>query len=156
MGYLIAIDPSINDMGCAIFKNKKLISGELLKPRKLGEKSKDHILKSRALLSAIKERRRLLKSKKVDIILEIPEYHGVAGYLARESGSIFKLTFLCGMICSMKDVITYTPSGWKGQLSKEVTQNRLAKYYPKKNIKELNHNIVDAIGIGHKHIFGRV
>ena len=154
---IIAIDPSINFMGCAVFRNKKLIKGELLKPGKLGEKSGDFIAKSRVLYKKIKDMYRYYGgSKKVKIVLEIPQYWGVAGYLARESGSIYKLTFLCGMICSIDEVITYTPNDWKGQLPKRPVKARLKEIYTKINFDKLNHNVMDAIGIGHKHIFGKL
>ncbi len=55
---IISIDPSINNCGFARFKNKKLVDYRLLQPIKLGEKSKDHILKSRVLFNYIAEQQK--------------------------------------------------------------------------------------------------
>jgi hypothetical protein len=89
-------------------------------------------------------------------VTEVPEHFGTKGYIARETGSVYKLTFVCGMIYGITDnVVGYKPSKWKGQVSKEVTRNRLIRDYPEKDIANLDHNVVDAIGIGCKYIFGR-
>ena len=147
----LAIDPSINFCGTADFKGKQLFHSELLQPDHVGKQGTylDKCVDIYNQLEAISELYDVL-------ILEIPEHWGAAGYLSRESGAIFKVTFLCGMIFTLPNVTTYTPSEWKGQLPKEVVRNRLAKIYPKVVTKKLNHNIMDAIGIGHRHIYGKI
>lgn len=143
MSTILSIDPSINQCGWAVFTDNKLrlyglLSSEL--------KDADYIEKSRAIFARIKTN---AKKYKVDVIvLEVPEHFGVSGYIARESGSIFKLTFLCGMICSLDNVVTTPPRGWKGQLPKEVMRNRYIKEWPQLDIANMDHNTLDAIGIG--------
>lgn len=161
--YTIAIDPSINDCGLAIFNGKKLIIKSLLKP----DSKKDHYLdKCRSMISQI-ESIRDNYGNDYQIVTEIPMHFGSSverGNLARESGAIYKLTFLCGMIYNIdNDVIGYEPREWKGQMPKDVVARRLQKEYPKENIFNIkknkfiiDHNIADAIGIGHFYIHGKI
>ncbi len=150
--YIISIDPSINFCGYAIHKNKELINYGLLRSL---TKHKDFIEKSIYMVDKIKDLITSIQSLKNNLIIvtEIPQYWGVAGYMARESGAIYKLMFLCGMIVSLKkNVVTLTPNDWKGQLPKDVVNNRLREIYTNINIAKINHNIVDAIGIGYYYI----
>jgi len=160
----VAIDPSINNCGMAIFLDDVLVAHDLLHPSKevvamnlkdsehYRFKSRDICNQIRAIYMKVKER-----DSKTVLVTEVPEHFGNSGYIARETGSVFKLTFVCGMIFGIsEDCIAYQPSKWKGQLSKEVVRNRLIRDYPKRDIETLDHNIVDAIGIGHKYIRGSV
>lgn len=147
---ILAVDPSINFAGYAIYNGTKLNSYGLLNPKMDKTFNEEYIDKSFSIFSQLKK---LYKKEKIDkVILEIPEHFGVSGYMARESGSIFKLTFLCGMICSLKEVITTPPRGWKGQLPKHVMRNRFIKKFPQLDIENINHNVLDAIAIGLWHV----
>ncbi len=156
--YTVAIDPSINNLGLAVFIDNKLESFQLLHPNR--ENADGHYLvKSRDMCNKVRLIYQKIKSfdAKTMLVTEVPEHFGVSGFISRETGSIFKLTFVCGMIYSIApDTVAYQPSKWKGQMSKEVVRNRLLRDYPEHDIKVLDHNIVDAIGIGHKYIFGSV
>lgn len=145
---IISIDPSINFCGFAVHEGNKLITHALLTSNKSDE---DYVVKSRTVFGQIRGVANEITEEKI-IILEVPEYWKLAGFAARESGSVFKLTFLCGMIASLDNVKTVTPSGWKGQQSKDVVNNRLRETYKDVEIAKLNHNIVDAIGIGRWYI----
>lgn len=154
----VAVDPSVNNCGLTVFIDNELITAELLHPSKenvdahYSVRARDMCFKVRAIYRKIKD-----LDPKTRLIVEIPEHHGVSAYQSRETGSLYKLTFVCGMIYGIADdAIGYQPSGWKGQLSKEIVRNRLTRDYPDKNIENLDHNIVDSIGIGHKYIYGRV
>lgn len=154
---VISIDPSINFTGFAIHDNKELIVYKLLTPNKADE---EYSQKSRTIFTQIREIYNSIISdtdlqsddNKIVIVLECPEYWKIAGHAARESGSVYKLTFLCGMIATLDNVVFTTPSGWKGQQSKDVVNRRLRDVYPNINIEKMNHNIVDAIGIGKWYI----
>jgi hypothetical protein len=148
--YVLAIDPSINFCGVAIFKKDgTLIKSQLLTPQ---TKTDDWQIKANIIYEEVRGMKKKLPPDTIQII-EVPEFWGVAGYMARESGAVFKLTFLCGMLYTLHGSISVTPSMWKGQLPKEVIQNRLKKVYPKPDIGKMNHNIVDAIGIGRAFLF---
>jgi hypothetical protein len=154
----VAIDPSINNCGVSVFFDNELAGFELLHPSPENTdqhytiKARDMANKVRKIYQAMK-----LKDSKLVLVTEIPDNFGISGYIARETGSVMKLTFVCGMIFAIaEDAIGYMPRQWKCQLKKEVVRNRLVRKYPNMNIDRLDHNIVDAIGIGHKYIFNTV
>ena len=164
--YVMSIDPSLNSLGLAVFENKKLSDHLLIKSTTV-ERAKDEFVRARVMVEKIRDIYKKFGGKnEVQLVTEVPQHFGVAGYLARESGAVFKLTFLCGMLFNMDEtVIGYQPRQWKGQLPKEVVGRRLQQLYPKLKIvkKEndktkfvMDHNIVDAIGIGHFHIYRRI
>lgn len=163
MKHLISIDPSINNCGVAVFENKKLKDYFLLK----SNRSNDYLEKCRYMVSNIDKLYGKLCN--CQLVIEIPQHFGSSverGFLGRESGSIYKLTFLCGMLYNIDDtVVGYTPNQWKGQLPKDVTARRLQKYYPKhkfiilkdKDVKFIvDHNVLDAIAIGHYYLFKKI
>ena len=157
----IAIDPSINNLGIAIFLDDVLHTYDLVHPQANLTGEKDYTLKARDMMNKIRAILNKVKEidSKVQLVTEIPDHFGDSGrgYIARETGAILKLSFVCGMICGLsEDTIVYKPSAWKGQMSKEVVRARLVRQYPDKEIEYLDHNIVDAIGIGQKYIFGKV
>lgn len=151
--YVLSIDPSINFLGYAIHKNNALLEYKLLRS---SSKHIDFIDKSRYMVNKLKSIINEFSFKgnyTLTIVTEIPQYWGVAGFIARESGAIPKLMFLCGMIMGLNDkVVALTPNNWKGQLPKNVVNNRLRKEYTNIDIANLDHNIVDAIGIGNYYI----
>lgn len=159
----MAIDPSINTMGVAFYDKKELIAAELWKPEKEFKQS-EHYIKTGDMVSRLMERAILEHVQHV--ILEVPEYWGADGFVARESGSIAKMMFLCGgLYCRLIDLgiemRLVSPRQWKGQLPKNVVRNRLERvfvpnYYTKTEWKDLDHNVMDAVAIGHFHITGRV
>lgn len=157
---LIAVDPSVNNMGVAVFSidSKKLLMWQLLHPSK--DCRDNQYDKSLSLYNKVREW--IVRWRVTHMILEVPEYWAVAGFQARETGSIFKLTFVCGVLYSLKakdlqELKVVTPREWKGQLPKEVVENRLRnKYLTDVDLKEINDNVVDAIGIGHFYLHGRV
>jgi len=167
MKTMMAIDPSINFCGVSIFEIKKreLIDAVLVKPEKIVIRDGEWYDKAFSIFNQVN----LLRKKHglVAIACELPDYWSVAGYMARESGSITKLSFMCGLFYGMRnDVDRFVfalPREWKGQLSKDVVRNRLEphyvkneKKYSKEEWKKLDHNILDSIGIGHWSLFGRV
>lgn len=150
---VLAIDPSINNCGIAIFKLGKLTNYKLLHPSAEVD-STDYLAKSKSIFNTI---RKIVEIKSIDrIVLEIPTHWGTSGYQARESGSIYKVTFVCGMIYSLDNVVTVTPHMWKGQLPKDVMKRRYILKYPDLDIAGMDHNILDAIGIGHWYTKGKV
>ena len=161
--YALSIDPSINACGYAVhnIKTKELLDHGLISPKKAIKKKEgmpSFIDKSRHVLDTIQDVMDDYEDNSVQLVLEIPDHWGDQGYLARESGSIYKLTFVCGMICSLSEhIVTYLPREWKGQMKKEVMQRRLARFCKGViDIKSLNHNVVDAIGIGRKFLGEKV
>ncbi len=165
---ILGIDPSINTCGAAIFKNGKFIHCELIQPKKkkgqkintsqniIGKNKSDlnYIDKSRLIFFRVCE---LVKKFKVQlIILEVPEFFGVAGYLSRETGSVFKLTFISGMIASLDNVICVNPSAYRGQMPKHVIQNRMQKNMSDLDIFGIDHNVIDALSLCWWYTYGKI
>lgn len=157
---LMSIDPSINNLGVAIWDLTKseLLFWKLVHPKK--EFKQNEYEKSWSMYCQ-------LLDFAVDygvnrIICEVPEHWAVAGFQARETGSIQKLMFVCGMIYSMRsgldEMQLIPPRGWKNQLPKKVVANRLKDDYVKYGIDMtvLDENVMDSIGIGHFYIHGTV
>lgn len=162
MSMLITIDPSINNLGLAVFdiQKKRLVEAVLLRPQ---DKKGDAYARSYSLYLQI--RKFVKKYDTQQIVSETPDHWHVAGFEARESGAIDKLVTICGMIYTLQtivdDVQMVIPRNWKKQFPKEVMKNRIEKYYvPKyydcKEWDDLDHNIRDAIGIGHWKLYGRI
>lgn len=159
--YLMSVDPSINNLGMAIWDedNKKLLTWQYIHP-KIKSRTNE-FEKSYSMLLQLKEWGAKYEVNK--IICEVPEHWAVAGFEARETGSIAKLCFVCGLIYSMRlevdEMILVKPREWKGQLPKEVVANRLFDEYMEKyelDMVKLNPNVMDGIAIGHFKLFGSV
>lgn len=165
---LLSIDPSINYCGVAIFdiKTKALLHAELVSPDKVLKRDGEFYDKAHSVFEQVSVLRE--KWGAVAIACELPDHWSVAGHMARESGSITKLSFICGMFYQMRNSVQRfvfaLPREWKGQLSKDVMKNRIEKtyvgikdwQYSSKEWDALNHNVCDAIGIGHWSLHGRV
>jgi len=157
---LMSIDPSINNLGMAIWDmdSKKLLVWKLVHSKV--DCRKDEYEKSVSMSDQLREWTKIYAVN--HMILEVPEHWAVGGFEARETGSIAKLCFVCGLIYGMQyEMETFelvVPRGWKGQLPKKVVANRLQKDYLQYDIDmvELNENVMDAIGIGHFKLFGSV
>jgi Holliday junction resolvasome RuvABC endonuclease subunit len=165
---IMAVDSSINDCGVAIYKGENPVFYDLINPEiKLGKeidksqkvkavknkKSFDYVDKSMSIYKQVKT---LAEEYGPDvIIIEVPEYYGASAFLSRESGSLFKLTFVSGMLMTLPNAVALNPTTWKGQLSKEIIKNRMVLNLPKIKIKGMNHNICDALGIGYFIIHGK-
>ena len=167
MKTLLAIDPSVNNCGIALFdrKTKKLVDALLVRPDKIAKRDGEFYDKAFSIYNKVVKVQ--TECDVVEVVCELPDHWSVAGFQARESGSIEKLAFMCGLFYAMRNDVeqfTYTlPRGWKGQLSKDVTKNRIerdyvgkGKNYTADEWKNLDHNVCDAIGIGHWRLHGRV
>jgi hypothetical protein len=161
---LMSIDPSINNLGVAVWDitSKKLLMWKLIHP-KIGHRESEYT----KALSMSDQLREIAQTYIVNrVILEVPEHWSVGGFEARETGSIAKLCFVCGLLYGMQyqmeEFGLVTPRGWKGQLPKPVVANRLREEYLKYGIDlsswmdTVMENVADAIEIGHYKIFGSV
>lgn len=162
----MSIDPSINNLGMAIWDmpTKKLLMWKLVHPKP--NCRNNEYAKSLSMSDQLREWGRTYAVNRM--ILEVPEHWAVGGYEARETGSIAKLCFVCGLIYGMQYDMEHfelvVPRGWKGQLPKDVMANRLQGDYIVYGIDmngtitgtKLNENVADAIGIGHYKLFGSV
>ena len=156
---LLSCDPSINNIGIAIWELPNILMMHKLVHPKVGCRNNEYD-KSLSVLDQLKE---YIKEYKVNrMILETPAHWAVGGYEARETGSIAKLMLVVGMIYSLKhnldELRIVKPHEWKGQTPKHVMVNRLKEDYLAVDVdlENMNPNIADAIGIGHYYIFGSI
>jgi hypothetical protein len=156
---LMSIDPSINNVGMAIWElPNALMMYKLLHP-KVNARNNEYD-KSLSILQQLQEWIKVYSVNRM--ILEIPEHWAVAGFEARENGSIAKLMLVVGLIYSLRpsldELKIVKPREWKGQLPKDVMVNRLKDDYLSIDVdlEHMNPNVADAIGIGHFYITGSV
>lgn len=164
----MSIDPSINNLGMAIWdiSTKTLLLWKLVHPKP--DRRKNEYEKSVSMCDQLRE---WAKTYAVNnVLMEVPSHWAVGGFEARETGSIAKLCFVCGLIYGMRydekieEFKVVKPSDWKGQIPKHVMANRLHDEYVKYGIDmngtitdtKLNENVADAIGIGHYYLFGSI
>lgn len=146
---IMSIDPGIHNCGyCFMTENMKLIKYGLIQSKK----QEGWVDKCKNVYFKLYQEYTQYFPKTV--FIEYPGYHaGQIAYAARESGAIAKLCFLCGGIHSLLSEIATVelilPSKWKGQLKKEMVRKRLYNIYPEIEKENLDHNIIDAIGIGY-------
>lgn len=154
--YFFTIDPSINYTGIALHCNYDLLEYDLIRPVK--DARKEFITKAGSVTKQVQTKiygyinKYDIDIERLLIVYELPEHWGIAGFHAREKGSMQKLQFLCGSLQSLLgddfNVRCLTPSVWKGQIPKNVMKNRIKKDYPKVNFDDIRHDVMDAIGIG--------
>jgi len=174
--WVLSIDPSINYLGWALWKKGKLHQYGLLTSTTItGDNKLQMLTRCREMIEGLWDVLDKFNVTNVQIVTEIPDNFGAAGYMSRESGAISKLYFLAGMIFNMTDdVHTYLPREWKGTMNKCICTMRLSQIpaYKKillgngivkckvcKNMHPpflLRHDITDAIGVGQKYIHGKI
>lgn len=149
---VMSVDPSINYLGVAVWQKGRLRHYGLVRPAK--QSRDDEFQKVWNLYEQLKDLH--TKNRVVYTVTEVPSHWHVGGFEARESGSIYKLSMMVGAILAFGQVIAVPPHGWKQQLPKEVVRNRLMPKYPGIVDEDLDHNVMDAIGIGHWALYGKV
>jgi hypothetical protein len=157
---LMSIDPSINNLGVAVWDIEpiKLLMHRLIHPTVVSRVNSFE--KAWSMLEQMKQWKTTYGV--TNIIVEQPEVWNVAGFEARETGSMDKLNFVCGLLYSLRSEVEeyrlVTPQQWKGQLKKEIMCNRLYNHYIVQNIdlRKIDANVADGIGIGHFYLYGRV
>ncbi len=98
MKTLLAIDPSVNNCGVALFdkKKKELIDALLIRPDKIVKRDGEFYDKAFSIFNKVETIRK--KCDVDEVVCELPDHWSVAGFHARESGSIEKLAFMCGSV----------------------------------------------------------
>jgi Holliday junction resolvasome RuvABC endonuclease subunit len=154
MNTLLAIDPSINNCGIALFQkgNKRweLINATVTKPDKEDETIVDRMYTITLQISKFLVDR--LTFSPFFMVIEIPGYQ----YIDTNKKSIELLNktigFIEGCYCLWWKIIEVPVSEWKGNRPKEETRIIVEHDYPM--VKKLDiansikHNAIDAIGLG--------
>ena len=166
--YIVGIDPGFGGTGLALFKDKSLRNVLWIRDiRKKTFTERAHDLASNIDSWIFGEINKIRKDsdciEQPAIVCEIPAYqHTPSRSMGWKKGDLQKLTYLVGAIgyaCSTScynkheaifpEFVTVSPSGWKGQLSKQIVIDRIKRknsdvekrFQPKLDVW-------DAIGIG--------
>lgn len=150
---LLAIDPSVNDIGIAAYDTQeRTLRTKLHHPMRsfagaAASQSMVHLSNSvlRYLLVEF------LQGKKVDkLVIEYPNWQGsTKGLIAMQKGYTLDLAFLCGVLATgfrlaSSNVYTPTPLEWKGNIPKDATKHRVQKEFGTLQISEHEY---DAVGM---------
>ncbi len=157
----IAIDPSISELGLAVFESFEITRVKRIKgPKTAGDQEANRL---RLLLGHLQHELWSIMTLGTryggwDLVIEWPEV-----YAARKTdpNDLLLLAGVVGAIIGQFDwrtVYSYRPKEWKGQVPKEIHNDRVMKKLPEKIITELDripktyrHNVVDACGLALFH-----
>lgn len=158
MRSLLALDPGLQGTGYAMWKSRSRAEHHARRwaPDQVGvisPRGPDIDWWERALMIA--ELIALLRySERTRIVCEFTEYHQAAHrVMAWKTGDLQKLTFLSGVIFAVTRPNPFLPvvtSGWKGQLSKRLVEDRIRKRLGQQTCERLGikTHAWDATGIG--------
>lgn len=149
---LLSIDPGLGGTGWAYW-------GDRSAPAVVGivrDTARDDLLSVRChelcdkLWTAIPSRR--FRS----IVIELPQHMASAAGIAAQAGAVYKLAFLVGAMSLFFTISTYgtvyvvNPADWKGQLPKNIVQQRIQARLGMRVCQRLNirSHAWDAVGIG--------
>lgn len=155
---ILAVDPSVRFCGVAVFRDGRLVTSDLLSPRN-ARREEDEYLRAADVYRQVRSVYDLYTCTRM--VLEVPAHWATEGFVARESGNLQKLIFLCGMLSTIATRTTLVqPHEWKGQMKKKVMRNRFLEdyghFYRGVDLAKVNHNVMDAIGLGHFYLYGKV
>jgi hypothetical protein len=158
MRSLLALDPGLNGTGYAMWKSRSRAEHHARRwaPDQVGVinvRGPEVDWWERALMIA--ELVALMRySERTRVVCEFTEYHQAAHrVMSWKTGDLQKLTFLSGVIFAMTRPNSFFPivtSGWKGQLSKRLVEERIRKKLGRETCERLGikTHAWDAVGIG--------
>ena len=149
---LYSIDPGLGGTGWAFWEDGRLMHVGIVHDR-----AKDDTLAARCegIVRQLDTQMPVIDDKFVNIVMviEMPQHMASAKGIAAQAGSVYKLAFLVGYIANAFndfEVIVTTPMEWKGQLPKDVVQQRVIRRLGVRTC--VKHNIRshawDAVGLG--------
>jgi len=113
------------------------------------------------MVDAVKTAPARLSSLPEELVIEIPQVY----VRARSKGDPNDLIMLAGLVgafvyCFGNASKLYRPAEWKGQVTKEITEQRARKRLSPDELsrielpsaKGLHHNVWDAVGLGLHHL----
>lgn len=166
---LISIDPGTKYTGYAVLKTPRVENGRemflsqygLLTP---GGDRPDWTIRARMIAAKIQQLFMQIEPNR--LVIEWPEFQsGQRGYDAARQGSTLKLAGFCGFLLAVWDLYgarmrqeqrpvvidmpaLITPSQWKGEVPKPVTQSRVNEKFGLELKNGIEWNCSDAIGLG--------
>lgn len=144
---ILAIDPSVNNVGIALYDTKtKQLESNCFKPKRNQDTP---IIQVTSQITDF-----LQKKKRPDVlIVEYPQWEAsTRGLIAMQQGYTLDLAFICGFIAgaypklSPSSILTPTPREWKGQTPKAGTECRVRRAFNLSSNKISEHEF-DAMGL---------
>lgn len=161
MSAMISVDPGLSGTGVVYWQDAVPYSSNVFIPpqsvtrKDVKDGEEDLVARARYLGTMIRDLTDSLTLKGTTVVIEFPEFQGGAErQMGWKTGSLQKLTFLVGVMVGVLPVewrvILVPPSGWKGQLPKDVVERRMkAKYGADKCAAlRVKTHAWDAMGIG--------
>lgn len=150
---LLAIDPSVNNIGVALYDTTlKKLRTRLIHPNRTfrgAAESQSMVHLSIYVLRAILIE--FLSGKQIDkLVIEYPNWQrSTKGLIAMQQGYTLDLAFLAGVLATgfklcAADVYTPTPLQWKGNIPKDATKLRVQKEF---GILQISEHEYDAVGM---------
>ncbi len=147
----LALDPSINYPGHAVFRGKELAEYGLRRTWR-GTKPSDQV-RLRQLLCDVGS---LCSQYQPDVVVIEDYQFRSTDVKERDKNNLKKMIWSIGVcvvaVPSSSEVVLVTPKDWKGSKSKETTISEARMIYGIRG--DLNNNVADAIMIGHHYISG--
>ncbi len=145
---MMAIDPGISGTGVAFFNGKKLEGASNVY-------SKEKTWQEKALTITAAVETKMVEYSPQAIWIEFPEpMRGSSKTIAsRDKGDTLKLACLVGMMMAVSspEMQLVKPSKWKGQLSKQIVEQRVREWLIGRtsyvNLVKIKSHSWDAIGI---------
>lgn len=145
----LTIDPSVRSCGWAFWDNDRLKASGLVRSSHKDDDWQTGGQGIGAVLRAIGRRNKIDK-----VYCEFPAFHGgTKGAVTASSGALVKLSWMVGFLDGL-----FTPefipfelvpvNKWKGQLPKEVINERIKKILPESVWKNFKKDTWDAVGLG--------
>jgi len=152
---LLAIDPSISNLGWAIFSEDVLVAAGAVKQRTAT--SVDYKIRSMWMSQEIKKLS--ISYNAHDVVTETQSnWFNQKSTGAKDNESIQKLYYFTGCLCGilahpvgLAQIYGVEPGGWKGQTPKGVVIRRISKKLEKQGITltdTVAHDTYEAIAIG--------
>jgi hypothetical protein len=151
---ILAVDPGVNGTGWALLRAR---DAKLCDCGTLHGKGTDWGRKCVQILNGYE---RIISRNYIgQVFIESPVFmHGYGGYTAASTGSLVKLSMLCGALY-LSTVMKHgtclvEPSKWKGQLPKKVCNARVIEKLTKESLcdsgflEKISNHALDAIGLG--------
>ena len=156
--YLLSVDPGLTGTGVVYWRLGVPVAARVFTPpqhveREYTKPGEDSVVaRARWLAGMILP---LHGEYPCTLVIEFPEFQAGAGrQMGWKTGSLQRLTFLVGVMVGFLPaewrVILVPPSGWKGQLPKDVVTRRMIAKYGKAETDKLkvSTHAWDAMGIG--------
>jgi hypothetical protein len=163
MSLLLSLDPGKRACGCALWWDGMLVSAELVKGAKTGDRAEAWGPMVRAVWGwTIRESGKTKAQHSPELVIEWQTTYG--GRASRgDTRDLLDLSAITGALCyafgSARPTV-YLPAEWKHAMPTEVLWPRCEKRLSAEEqatitwptAKSARHNIMDAIGIGLKHL----